>query len=214
MYKNIIFDMDGTLVNTYEGIYNSYKHAIEKIGMKFEGDLFVGKVIGAPLKDVFCNTLGLGESEALKAVEIYRSYYQEKGKNEACLYDGIKEALKELKSNGYFLGVATLKKEDFAKEILANLKMIDLFDVVYGIDKNDTLTKADLIKKCIEYVGVTNDESILVGDSEYDLLGAQEVGIDFMAVTYGFGFKEISRCKGITHISNTCDEIVKNLENK
>lgn len=211
MYKNIIFDMDGTLVNTYEGIFNSYQYAITKMGLDFGGDEFVKKVIGTPLKKVFLEEIGLSEEAATEAVKIYRTYYQEKGKKEACLYNGMAEVLKALKERGCKICIATLKKEQFAKEIVEDMGIAEFFDVVYGIDEKDSYTKANLILKCIEYVKGEKKDSILIGDSEYDFLGAKEVGIDFMAVTYGFGFKENLKNNEIKFIATECMEILKSV---
>lgn len=196
MYKCALFDMDGTLVNTYRGIFNSYKYAFDKIGIEFQGEKFVGKVIGAPLLSVFRETIGLSEEKAVQAVEYYRNYYSEYGKKESQIYEGVKESLVSLKEQGYFLGVATLKREIFAKEILSDLGIIQYFDVVCGIDEKDQLTKADLLNKCLSELKVDKNDTILIGDSEYDAEGAEQVGIDFMAVTYGFGFKSNESLRG------------------
>lgn len=195
MYKCILFDMDGTLVNTYEGIYNSYKYALEQMNLPFHGDSFVGKVIGAPLLSVFTEYFRLNEQISLQAVEYYRKYYSAKGKNEAVLYDGIDDILQQLKKHGYLLGVATLKRESFATEILNTLNIHKYFDIVCGIDENDSLSKTDLILKCIHILNVSNINTILVGDSEYDAKGAADANIDFLAVLYGFGFKDETSLK-------------------
>ena len=149
MYKFVLFDMDGTLVNTYQGIYHSYEYAAKKLGIEFQGEQFVGNVIGAPLMSVFTDWLLLSEEDARKGIEYYRKYYAERGKNEVSVYEGIKESLSKLKKEEYVLGIATLKREVFAKEILKNLGLDIYFDVVYGIDDNDSLTKSKLIEKCI-----------------------------------------------------------------
>lgn len=200
MYKCILFDMDGTLVNTYEGIYNSYQFAFEKMNLKFEKEKFVGAVIGAPLLSVFENVVGLSKDKAFEAMKHYRYYYSQKGKDEACLYPMMKECLEQLKNAGYLLGVATLKRENFALQILKDLNIYNYFNVICGIDDNDSLSKTDLLNMAMDKLKVSPKETILVGDSEYDLLGAEEATIDFMAVLYGFGFKNdkditLSRCK-------------------
>ncbi len=189
MYKCIIWDMDGTLVNTYRGIYNAYDCAFEKMGMAFEGDAFVKKVIGAPLKNVFTDTLQMPEEKAVEAVGFYRGYYAEKGVLEVDEYPGLKDVLKKLKESGYVLCVGTLKKEAFAKMIVEQLGIADLFAIVKGVDDKDQLTKKDIVKLCMEHVGCSEEESILIGDSEFDEDGAELAGIDFGAVLYGFGFK-------------------------
>lgn len=195
MYKCVLFDMDGTLVNTYRGIFNSYKYAFHKIGREFPGKKFVGKAIGAPLLSVFQEELGLSKESAEQAVIYYREYYSEFGKNEAELYDGIEESLEKLKAQGIYLGVATLKREIFAKEILNDLNLMQYFDSVCGIDEKDKLTKSDLLKKCMNQLEVLPSETLLVGDSEYDAEGAEDTEVAFMAVLYGFGFRDMENLK-------------------
>ena len=207
MYKCVLFDMDGTLVNTYQGIFNSYQYAFHKMNLPFPGEKFVGKSIGAPLLSVFRETCGLTDEQAAEAVKFYREYYASKGKSEADVYDGISESLKALKDNGILLGVATLKRESFAVEILNELKLQDYFDIVCGIDENDHLTKADLINKCIWKLGVSDSETILVGDSEYDADGARLAGVDFLAVLYGFGFKDPDTVHNLDSTAHTAYEV-------
>ena len=188
-------DLDGTLVNTYLGIYNSYKYAFEKMKLPFPRATFVGEAIGAPLLSVFRDRVPLSEEQAIKAVDYYREYYARKGKLEAEVYPGMKETLKKIKGKGLNIGVATLKRENFAKDMLAELGISRYFDVIYGIDDRDQLTKAELLKKCMNYLNVKEQETVLVGDSSYDFEGAKEVEMDFIAVTYGFGYSKESRPK-------------------
>ena len=80
MYKFVLFDMDGTLVNTYQGIYHSYEYAAKKLGIEFQGEQFVGNVIGAPLMSVFTDWLLLSQEDARKGIEYYRKYLCRKRK--------------------------------------------------------------------------------------------------------------------------------------
>lgn len=215
MYKFVLFDMDGTLVNTYQGIYHSYEYAAKKLGIEFQGEKFVGNVIGVPLMSVFTDWLLLSQEDARKGIEYYRKYYAERGKNEASVYEGIKESLSKLKREEYVLGIATLKRETFAEEILKNLGLDIYFDVVYGIDDNDSLTKSKLIEKCISKMHALKKDTILVGDSEYDYEGARAVEIDFLAVSYGFGFRDSEYFKKnkISLVAHSGFDIASILEN-
>lgn len=190
MYSCVLFDMDGTLVNSYEGIYHAYAWTMEQMGLPFSGRSFVERVIGAPLVYVFQKFCGLGPEDTAQAIELYRDYYAEKGKRQAKAYDGIAHALCVLKRAGCFLGVATLKRETFAKEILDALGLLSYFDVVCGMDAGDQLHKADLIRRCMTAAGAEPADTLLIGDSAFDGQGAGEAGVDFLAVTYGFGFRE------------------------
>jgi len=197
MYKSVLFDLDGTLVNTYQGIYNSYQYALRKMKIEFSGKELVNEAIGAPLLSVFKEKFSLCEMDALQAVEHYREYYSRKGKLEVITYEGIKETLIKLQKQNYLLAVATLKRESFAKEILKNLELDQYFELIYGMNEDDSLSKADLIEKCLDKLQIENSEAILVGDSIYDQIGAKEANIDFLAVTYGFGFKTALELKKI-----------------
>ena len=189
MYSCVLFDMDGTLVDTYEGIFHAYRWTMEQLGLPFEGEPFVRTAIGAPLLYVFEDLCGMNRETARKAVSLYRDYYARKGRHQLRLYDGMEQALRQLKQAGCFLGTATLKKESFAKEILEELGLSPYFDAVCGMDEDDRLTKADLIRRGMEAAGANQSETVLVGDSEFDITGAREAGVDFLAVTYGFGFR-------------------------
>lgn len=188
-YKAVIFDMDGTLVNTYRGIFNSYTYAAKKMGLALPDDVLVGAAIGAPLSDVFASKFGLDQESVRTAVEYYRSYYAESGFREIVMYDGIKELLLYLKDNGYKTAIATLKREDFAVAIVKDLGLESFFDVLYGIDDKDKLTKSDIINQCLDKLGLEPNEAFYVGDSFYDAVGSAQSGLDFVSVTYGFGFR-------------------------
>lgn len=188
-YNTVIFDLDGTLADTSLGIYNCYKYSLTQMGFDEPTNEKLGNVIGAPLLQSFIDNFKLCPAQAKRAVEIYRKRYSETGIYEAHLYEGIEELLQVLKLNGYKLCVATLKNEKFAKIMLESFKVSKYFDIIHGIDQHDKLRKEDLIMLCIEESNVSKDESVLVGDSIYDANGAKACGIDFIGVSYGFGFK-------------------------
>lgn len=189
-YKCILFDLDGTLVNTEQGILNSYRYAIEKLNLQIDEHELSNEVIGAPLLDVFKNRFQLEDTEARNAVDCYRTYYAENGWKEAELYHGIVETLKELKNRGKVVGVTTLKKETFAIQMLKMFEVDQYIDVIYGMDGQDNLTKSMLLNKAMNTLNCLKEETVLVGDSFYDEVGANEAGTGFVGVTYGFGFKK------------------------
>lgn len=189
MYRCVIFDLDGTLIDSGRGIIHGYQYSYKKLGKIFPGTEFIQKAVGAPLPYVFENILGLDKKELQTAIWHYRNYYQQKGKKEVCLYPGVNQCLQKLKENQLFLSVATLKREDFAVEILRSLNILHYFDLICGMDQNDSLTKKDLIWMCLDRFNCSFAEAVLVGDSTYDAQGAALAGIDFLPVTYGFGYR-------------------------
>lgn len=188
-YKCILFDLDGTLVNTFPGILHSYEYAASKMNLPAPTEKIVNEAIGAPLAEVFREKFQLDEEQVTVAMQHYRERYAEKGIYEVENYPRMTEVIKQLKEKGLFIGVATLKKEEFAKEMLMNLGMSEYLDVIVGMDGKDKLTKAGMIQKALKLMQQKSSEAVLVGDSFYDAVGAEEAGIDFIGVTYGFGFK-------------------------
>ena len=188
MYKLIIFDLDGTLADTSIGILNCHRHANSEMGKPVTDDQLEG-VIGGPLLRSYKEHFGYSDDDAVKAVSIYRKRYADIGFKEALLYEGMKQTLSQLKSRGYKLAVATLKAERFAIPMLEMLGIAQYFDIIHGVDDNDTRTKSSLIDMCIAELSETKDSSILVGDSYHDALGANESKVAFVAALYGFGFK-------------------------
>lgn len=189
MYRCVIFDLDGTLVDSSQGIIHGYQYSLGKLGKVIPSTEFIRSVIGAPLPYVFKTLLGADKKQIQTAIDYYRNYYQKKGKNEICLYPGIEQCLQSLKSSQLFLGVASLKREDFAVETLKSLNISHYFDLICGMDHEDRLTKKDLIWICMDRFGCSFEEAVLVGDSTYDAHGAASAGISFLPVTYGFGYR-------------------------
>lgn len=210
-YRCVIFDMDGTLIDSYEGIFHSYEWTMKQLGQAFDGETFVRNAIGAPLPVTFRESCGMDEKEAEQAVAYYRDYYDRAGKLEAVLYEGMEDTLRKLKQAGCFVGVATMKKERFAEEILKRLHVFQYFDAVHGADEEGIFTKADLIRQCLADADVQREKAILVGDTRYDAEGAATAGIDFLAVTYGFGFTNDTSpgTLGAAAVAHSATEIVK-----
>lgn len=189
MYQLVIFDMDGTLADTSPGILNSHRHANVMMGRPVPDDEALAGVIGGPLLQTYIQRFGFSEKDARKAVDIYREYYSQHGIHEARLYPGMAQTLRALRQRGVSVALATLKAERFAKVMLEELGVLDCFTVVYGMDEQDTRTKSQLIEMCMETAGVSAEQSLMVGDSIHDQNGAKSCGVDFLGVTYGFGFR-------------------------
>lgn len=188
MKKLVVFDMDGTLADTSPGILNSHRYAHDRMGRLQPDTDVLHSVIGGPLLNTYISRFGFSEAQAREALKHYRNYYAEKGFLEADLYPGMKDTLAALKAAGCCLGVATLKAERFVKVMLENMGVAEYFDVIFGMDDADSRTKAQLIEMCMQTLGVPVDATVMVGDSVHDLKGAEQAGVSFVGVTYGFGF--------------------------
>ena len=189
-YKAILFDLDGTLIDTSDGIINCYKHVMDIMNLKrIPGDT-LRTFIGSNLFNAFKNNFNIDDNEARLAVQKYRKHYAEKGLYESKLYPGIDETLYSLKQNQYLIGIATLKLETLAQKIIDHFKLNSFFNCISGIDESDSLTKENIINNCLNNLSVENSNDVLmVGDTVGDAVAAAKCGVDFMAVTYGFGLK-------------------------
>lgn len=186
-YELIIFDLDGTLADTSPGIINAHRHTASQMRIHLHKNALEG-IIGGELLNTYRTRFGLSDGDARKAVDIYRKWYAEEGIHQAVPYEGMGELLRELKALNRKVAVATLKREDFAKTLLQELGLANYFDFIFGMDAADTLNKRLLIEKCMAAAKMKPDQTVLVGDSSNDLLGAAEAKVDFVGVTYGFGF--------------------------
>lgn len=213
-YSTVIFDLDGTLLDTSEGIMKGACFTASIMGAP---DLTLDQqksFIGPPIIDSFIRECNFTTSMAKEAVEIYRQRYKEKGIYEAKNYNLVKELLMALKEENVLTAVATLKRDDFSKEILKHFGLSECFNVIKGIDERDTHSKSDIILMCLKELEQDDlSKVVLIGDSIYDAIGAEQVGIDFIAVTYGYGFNDKSDAQDCTNvfIAEKIEEIYKYL---
>ncbi len=193
MYKAILFDLDGTLTESGEGITKSVQYALEKLG-KPEPDREKLRVfVGPPLLEQFMKYADLDEETARQAVTFYRERYSVTGIFENRPYDGIKEVLETLENKGYILAVSSSKPEYFVEKVLDHFDMTKYFKVVVGSEMNGGRTKkADVIEETLRRLHMENhrDQVIMVGDKEHDVFGAKQAGVSCVAVSYGYGTME------------------------
>lgn len=206
MIKNIIFDLDGTISKSAPGILNAFEYSLEKMGKSYSRDDLY-KYIGPPLKDSFVKELG--EDLADQGVEIYREYYFKKGLFETEIYDGIKDLLDNLNSNGYKIFLATSKGEESSEKILEYFGILDYFSYVSGSENNKN-TKKKVIDHLLKENNLKSSESIMIGDRSYDIEAASNLEIKTIAVTYGYGIKE--EFKKASFIANSPYEIINIIE--
>ena len=188
-YKNILFDLDGTLTDPYMGITNSIYHSLKyypHIATPEREEL--KPFIGPPLYASYMKYFSMDEKTAHEAVEHYREYYREKGKLENLLYSGIKELLFELKGRGASVAMATSKPQLFAEQIAEHFGIKESLDYICGSTFDAKLIeKADIIRKVMGEMGYSANETAMVGDTAFDIEGAKQNGIASVAVSYGYG---------------------------
>lgn len=195
-YGIVLFDLDGTLLDTSPGIIHCYNETALHYGKEpRDKDSFYG-IIGGKIPQNFVKYFGIDEADVKAAVEYYRDEYAINGIKMAENYDGIKELLMQLKKSGVKVAVATLKRKDFADIMMADFGLSEYIDYIGGMDKDDTKTKASIIDECMSALDESDkSRAVLVGDSESDGTGAAQSGIDFIAVTYGWGFRTEAEVK-------------------
>lgn len=190
-YRHIIFDLDGTLSDPREGIFNGLRYALRSVGENIADDHDFTYVIGPPIHDALF-MYHFADMEKVKVtVNVFREYYSEKGLFENRMYEGIDVLLKSLRNKGAQLFLATNKPQPFAERILKHFGIYDHFAGVYGVDiTKEKVSKEELVERLISAHSVDPADAVLVGDTKYDILAARAYGIDPIAVGYGFGKRE------------------------
>lgn len=211
----VIFDLDGTLLDTSEGIIESVKYTIKAKGYPVITDDKLYSFVEPPLKESFLNAFPIGESEASEAVACFRVNYNSAFLR-AQLYDGICELRSRLRSNDIVLAVATNKPESYALNLIKHFGLEVYFASVHGTDKKGTLKKEDIIYKCLKEIEKSVDERVLVGDTLYDAEAAANVSMRFLGVTYGFGIRAVGELQqypyvGIAKYPNEIANILLNI---
>lgn len=198
MIKYVLFDLDGTLVDTSEGILESIRLAVEELGIDNINAEDMIRFIGPPLKTAFIEFCGMSSEQAEEVSKVFRKYYNEKGKFACALYPQMRETLSELKQCGYTLVVATSKPTVFAMDILKYLKIEHFFDEIVGSNMDNTRSaKHEVIQYILDKYNVRNlDQVVMIGDKSQDLIGAEKCRIHGIGVTYGFGtYEELAGAK-------------------
>lgn len=193
MYKAILFDLDGTLTESGEGITKSVQYALEKMGYP-EMDLEKLRVfVGPPLLEQFMKYAGMSEEEGRQAVVYYRERYSVTGIFENRVYDGVPNMLEELRRKGYLLAVSSSKPEYFVTKVLDHFGLTGYFDEIVGSEMNGKRTgKAEVIEETLRRLQLSDhrEQVIMVGDKEHDVFGARKCGLECIAVSYGYGTME------------------------
>lgn len=208
-YKIILFDLDGTLSDPKIGITKSVQYALQKLDIDEPNIDKLECFIGPPLHVSFAEYYGFDERNIQKAINYYRERFKEKGMFENELYSEIPLLLKSLQDQQYHLVVATSKPTVFSEQILEYFNIDQYFELVVGSNLDGTRSsKTEIIQYILNHYNEYKlDDFIMIGDRKYDIIGANNTGIDSIGVTYGYGsYKELSDSNP-TFIVNRIDEI-------
>lgn len=207
-FRNILFDLDGTLTDPKEGIFNSILYALREMNIEAPEEAKLLSFIGPPLHDSFKHHFSLTDEVADEAVELYRVYFPEKGMYENKLYEGIPELLTQLKFAGKKVYLATSKPKVYATEILRHFGLLPFFDGISGPELDGTRNqKAEVIEFLVQVHGIVPNESLMIGDRLHDMKGAAAHDIKAVGVTYGYGTAEELQENGAWKIVDSVDEL-------
>lgn len=212
-YKFVLFDLDGTLSQSSEGIRKSLEHAITSLNKLLPDLDDYTLYIGPPLLDTFRNICGFDEESCQKGLVLYRDFYNEKGKYLNRLYDGIADVLEKLKQSGVKTAVCTSKYEKFAEEIIDILGITGYFDAICGSTFDGSRKdKKDLIPYALKSLGgsieLDRDKTVMLGDTYFDARGARLCGVDFVGVKYGYGSTDAMQNEGAEVFADTPADIL------
>lgn len=207
MAKTIIFDLDGTLTDSGEGILNCVELALRHFGLPIPDRQALRVFVGPPLHDTFLK-FGVPGDRVEEAVAVFRSRYTTVGKFENTPYPGVHDMLQSLKNQGHTLLIATSKPENMAIEILNKFELAPYFDRICGatLDRS-RINKEDVIAYLLKLNG-TADNMFMVGDTAFDVLGAAAHGIPTVGVSWGYGSVEDMQKAGAVAIANTMEELL------
>jgi len=201
MTSAVIFDLDGTLIDSAPGIIKAAIDTLNELGYPQMSWDEIESCIGPPIGDSIGKKMGYTKDQIKEFYEVFRPLYKTKYLMECTIYPGIEDLLENLKELGFLLGVATNKREDYAKNLLDELDLTKYFNIICAMDMDSKSNKEDLIMNCINSLNARKENTTMIGDSENDHSAAIQCGVEFIAAMYGFGFKD--------HTPENCKTVYK-----
>lgn len=217
MYQYLLFDLDGTITDSAEGITKSVDYALRTVvGIETEDLSTLTCYIGPPLVDGFMDNHHLDHDTATRCKDAYRARYEQVGLFENKVYDGIPNALARLQQARKTIALATSKPEVFAVRILEHFGLTQYFDVICGATMDGTISQKDeVITETLCRLGNPPlSETIMIGDRYHDMCGAKKHGIDALGVLYGFGSEQELTENGATALAKTPEAAAEWLLNR
>ena len=212
--KVILFDFDGTVMDGSRCVYKALERSCEEVGVPFPAMERLKGFIGPPIWDSM-RVAGFTDDIIPEILTVYRRIcgYEEMLKGWR-FYDGIPEMLTQLRERGYKLFIVSMRSMPSLREVDGVVHFSQYFDGVFGrMDDDDTTDKAVLTERALKSLNVSRDDCVIIGDSIYDEIGAGNAGIDFVAVTYGFGYTDRSEVNGalavLDSVGELCDYVEK-----
>lgn len=214
-YKYILFDLDGTIVDSKAGIVDGIRYALgcKEISCP---DSVLDKMIGPPFRVSMREFLGLEMPMIEELITLYRGVYEADGWRKCSIYDGVSEMLSALKNAGKKLAIATSKPIKFTNIMVDGLDLRKYFDFVGGASSDASKeTKADVVQLVIDAMNIEDkSEALMVGDRLYDIEGAHACGIDAVGILWGYGDEDELRSYSAEYIVKTPDDLLRLISNE
>ena len=209
MYKNILFDFDGTVFDTVEGITKSAQYALKKQGIEAGLDE-LRCFAGPPLVDKFMEVYGFDRETAEQATRDFKERYVPIGVHECRVFPGIKSLLEALREKGFQVGLATSKPQVLTKQQRAKEEKTELFMAICGSSSDgNNSAKWQVLKRAMEELGAKPEDTVLVGDTKYDVEGARLCGVPCIGVAYGYAAPGELEQAGAVTIARDMDELLE-----
>lgn len=214
MLKNILFDLDGTLTDSQEGVIKCFQQAVKEINQKHIEEADIKPLIGIPIRSIFGRLLETEETDLIaRAINIYRQRFSETGIFQNTIYPGVIELLNVLNQESYRICIVTLKNQPDAEIIARHFSFDSLVSGIFGPDLTEyPENKSGMIKSVLNQLTLSPDETVMIGDRKEDVLSGKANGVRTIGVTYGYGSTEELIDASPDHICNDTSEIQKAIE--
>ena len=204
----ILFDLDGTLIDSEPGITATLRYAFAQIGAELPPPDVLRSWIGPPFWQSFPSVLGDDPTRIEAAIEHYRVRFEQVGWSEHAVYSGIAELIAELMREQRTLAIVTTKPQSQAQTIIDHLPFGAAFMRVYGPDINGRhCAKADMIAQALSDLGVQAEDAVMIGDRHFDIEGARANGVRALGVGWGFGSREELQAAGAEVVATDAWEL-------
>jgi phosphoglycolate phosphatase len=208
-YTTLFFDMDGTISESHEGITKSIQYALRLEGVSIADPAKLNHFVGPPLEESFEKHYGYDGEQLARAIGNFRAHYQKDGYMMQQIYPGMAALIRRLKDSGASLAIATSKPTKYAKIILEQYGILDLFDYVAGAKPDRSrVKKTDVLTHGLDMMGVKSPENaLMIGDREHDIFAAKQLGTGSVGVLFGYGTREVLESYHPDFIAETVDDL-------
>jgi phosphoglycolate phosphatase len=210
---NVLFDFDGTLIDSRAGIIHAMRYALQQIGRSVPADAEPERLIGPPTQDAFTALVGADDPALVaEAIRLYRLQYSEHGLFEAVVYPGILSALSMIQVWGWPLYIATSKPAAYAIRMAEHFGLTRYFRGIFGSEFDGTRSKkADLLRHIVLSERLAPAHTVMIGDREHDMRGAQANSLRSIGVLWGFGTRAELLAAGADALSDTPADLAREL---